>query len=233
MRQRGMRGFLSTRETSALIDLPSDWDQYLASRTGKFRNNMRRWQRRVDELGTVRYLKYRPQGEANDNGDPGWELYDACERIAARSWQGSSDSGTTLSHDSIRPFLRAAHKAAAKIGAADLNLMYLDDDPVAFEYGYCWQGYKYSLRFGFDAERCQSGIGNLMWLETIKASIEANDHTFDMGPGSLDYKRHYYTRLCECQTIDHYRRFAPKAQAIALKNLISQYLPTTAAQTNQ
>ncbi len=228
----GMRGFPSVRETAALIDLPGSWEDYVASRTGKFRNNMRRWERRVKESGSLRYLKHRPRGESHDDADPRWDLYDTCEQLAARSWQGSSDSGTTLSHSSIRPYLRDAHAAAVRIGAADLNLLYLDDQPIAFEYGYWWQGYKYSLRFGFDSGLSQSGVGNLMWLETIKASIEANDHTFDMGPGSLDYKRHYYTRLCDCQTIDHYRRFAPKAQAIALKNLISQHLPASVAQSH-
>ena len=214
--QHGLRAFPSVRETSALIDLPASWDDYLASRTGKFRNNMRRWQRRVQVSGSVRYVKYRPQGESVGDDDPRWDLYDTCEQLAARSWQGSSDSGTTLSHEAIRPYLRDAHAAAVRLGAADLNLMYLNDQPVAFEYGYWWQGYKYSFAVWVQtANSVNRASANLMWLETIKASIESGDHTFDMGPGSLDYKRYYYTRLNQCQTLDHYRRFAPKAQAIA------------------
>ena len=223
MQQKGMRVFPAVRETTALIDLPSTWEQYLASRGSKFRNNLRRWERRVNEMGTLRFEKYRPLGEHVGQADPRWDLYDACENLAARSWQGASESGTTLSHETIRPFLRDVHQAAVTLGAADLNLMYLNDTAVAFEYGYWWQGYKYSLRFGYDSDLCQAGVGNLMWLETIKASLVAGDHTFDMGPGSLEYKRYFLTRTCECQTLDHYRRFAPKAQMIAMKQSLTQW----------
>jgi len=226
MSAAGLRVFRSIRSTTCLIELPATWDDYLASRTRKFRNNLRRWQRRINEIGTLRYQKYRPATDESCETDPRWDLYDACENLAARSWQGGSLTGTTLSHQSIRPFLRDVHQASAAIGAADVNLLYLNDTPVAFEYGYWWQGYKYSLRFGYDREASQAGIGNLMWLETIKASIAAGDHTFDMGPGSLEYKQYYMTRTCDCLTLDHYRKLAPKAQAIALKHVIKSWWPS-------
>ena len=226
MNSVGMRTFASVRETSALIDLPADWETYLASRGSKFRNNVKRWTRRVNELGTLRYEKYRPT--ASQNESPRWDLYDICENLAAKSWQGSSESGTTLSHASIRAFLRDSHEAAAGAGGLDLNLLYLNEQPVAFEYGYWWQGYKYSLRFGYDDSLCKVGVGNLMWLETIKESIALGDHTFDMGPGSLDYKKYYLTRTCDCKTLDHYRSTAPKAQMISMKNQFSTWWSTTA-----
>lgn len=218
MNDAGMRTFGSVRETSALIDLPSDWDAYLSSRGSKFRNNVKRWTRRVNELGTLRYEKYRPT--ASDNTSPRWDLYDSCEALAAKSWQGSSESGTTLSHQDIRPFLRNVHEVAAKAGGLDLNLLYLNEHPVAFEYGYWYCGYKYSLRFGYDDKLCKAGVGNLMWLETIKASIERGDHTFDMGPGSLDYKKYFLTHICDCKTLDHYRSGASKASDRAEKPMV-------------
>ena len=45
------------------------------------------------------------------------------ERIAQRSWQGSSSDGTTMSHETARPFLRDVHVACAKAGSLDLNLL--------------------------------------------------------------------------------------------------------------
>jgi CelD/BcsL family acetyltransferase involved in cellulose biosynthesis len=223
MARAGMRVFPLVRGTTAVIDLPKKWDDYLASRSSKFRNNLRRWRRRVSEKGTLRFEKYRPGGEQTGDTDPRWDLYDTCERLAERSWQGSSETGTTLSHDSVRPFLRDVHREAATLGAADVNLMYLDDAPVAFEYGYWWQGYKYSLRFGYDGGLCRIGVGNLMWLDTIAASVAAGDHTVDMGPGSLEYKRHFMTRTADCLTLEHYRRSAPKAQAIAVKQILKSW----------
>ena len=226
MHAKRMKTFRATRCTTAVIDLPASSEEYHASRSGKFRNNLRRWRRRVEATGELRYEKFRPPSDSTEHSDPRWDLYELCEQLAARSWQGASDTGTTLSHQSVRPFLRDVHQAATVLGAADLNLLYLNEQPVAFEYGYCWQGCKFSLRFGYDQQASRSGIGNLLWMETINASIAAGDHTFDMGPGSLDYKRFYLTRICDCETLDHYRPFAPKAQAIALKHLVRSWLPS-------
>ncbi|WP_164102106.1 GNAT family N-acetyltransferase [Candidatus Laterigemmans baculatus] len=220
MRANRMKLFRSTRCTTAVIDLPQTCEEYHASRSGKFRNNWKRWRRRVEATGEMRYEKFRPRHDPTATSDPRWDLYDACEEIASRSWQGSSSTGTTLSHASVRPFLRDVHRAAAALGAVDLNLLYLDDQPVAFEYGYWWQGYKTSLRFGYDQSASKSGIGNLLWIEAIQASIDAGDHTFDMGPGSLEYKTQYLTRTCDCETLDYFRPLAPKAQLIALKQVL-------------
>ena len=172
-------------------------------------------------MGELRFEKYRPH--ASGKPLPRWDLFDVCVDLAAKSWQGSSETGTTLSHESIQAFLRDIHEAAARIGALDLNLLYVNDQAVAFEYGYSWQGYKYSLRFGYDSDACSSGIGNLMWLETIKASIERGDHTFDMGPGSLDYKKYYYTRTSDCRTLDFFRASSLQAQMISIKNQLSNW----------
>ncbi len=221
MSELGMRVHESVRETAAFIELPSTFDEYMDSRSSKFRNNVKRWRRRVEEYGTLRFEKYRATEE---NGwAPRWELWDFCVELAARSWQGSSQTGTTLSHPEIKTFLRDVHGVAANLGAIDVNLMYLNDEPVAFEYGYCWHGYKYALRFGYDASCCNAGIGNVMWLESIKASIEAGDHTFDMGPGSLEYKRHYCTHMHDCLTLDHFSKSSTRAQLIALKHDFSSW----------
>jgi CelD/BcsL family acetyltransferase involved in cellulose biosynthesis len=216
----GLKVHDSVRQTVALIDLPKTWDDYLMSRGSKFRNNMKRWERRVNESGKLRFEKFRSTTQCSDQpADLRFDLYDICVDIANRSWQGSSVTGTTLSHPEVSGFLRTAHGAATRLGAVDLNLLYLNEQPVAFEYGYCWHGNKFSLRFGFDKDVCDAGVGNLMWLKTIQASIEAGDYCFDMGPGSLDYKKFYATRNVDCTTLDYFRSLAPKAQLIAWNRL--------------
>ena len=117
-------------DRTAVVDLAGTWDEYLASRPAKWRNNFRRQERKVCEQGHVGYLRYRPLGEAKGDGDPRWDLYDACEGLARRSWQGTSTTGTTLSHESIRPYLRETHAAAARVGALDLNLLLIGGPPA-------------------------------------------------------------------------------------------------------
>lgn len=188
---------VESRETdrTAFIDLPATMEEYLASRTAKWRMDGRRRQRRLEERGEVRYERYRPRGDELGDGDPRWDLYADCETVAQKSWQGSSTDGTTITHPSIRPFLRDMHRTASAAGAADVNLLYLNDRPIAFYYAYHFQGSIFGLRTGFDAEASRDGAGHLMYRHVIADSIRRGDRLLDLGPGSLDVKRHLYTRV--------------------------------------
>ena len=92
------------------------------------------------ERGAVTFVRYRPEGKRFDDGDPRWDLYDACEAIARRSWQGGATDGTTLSHSSVREFLRDAHETAAAAGGLDLNLLLVGGRAAAFAYNYHFRG---------------------------------------------------------------------------------------------
>ena len=117
---------------------------------------------RLPSRAKSRYVRYRPLGRPHDDGSPRWDLYDACEELARRSWQGAATNGTTLSHETVRGFLRDVHEAAAAAGAVDLNLLLIDGAPVAFVYGYHYRGYVYGLRRGYDAGQAAPGAGNVL-----------------------------------------------------------------------
>lgn len=195
-------------DRTSLIDLPNSFDAYLESRGRRWRTHYGRWLRRVRERGDLRYVRYVPRclsvaGSSAADVDPRWDLYDDCESVARRSWQGSSTSGTTLTHDSIRPFLRAMHETACRCGAADLNLLYLDDQPLAFFYAYRRADTLFGLRTGFDASLSKDGVGNIMYMHVLEDSIARGDKLIDLGPGSLKAKEPLRTRLEPIYRLPH------------------------------
>ena len=217
LRRAGLRAYKTVWNRTAVVDLAGSWDTYIADHTSKWRNNLRRWERNLAKRGEVGYLRYRPRGESHGDGDPRWDLYDACEELAKCSWQGASEDGTTLSHDSVRPFLRDVHALAAKIGALDLNLLLLDGKPLAFAYNYHYAGSIYGLRVGYDAQQSRDGVGNVLYVNAIRDSFQRGDHTYDMGVGSLEIKRYFLTRIVPIYRFSHYRLTAPRAQVLRLK----------------
>lgn len=217
MHDAGFSAHATIWHETAIIDLSDTWDAYLAGRGGKWRNNFRRWERNFGRHGKVTYLRYRPQGEEHGDGDPRWDLYDACEEIARRSWQGSSVTGTTLSHQSVRPFLREAHAEAAKAGAVDLNLLLVDGEPRAFAYNYQCRGSVYGLRVGYDPVHSRDGAGNLLYAYAIRDSYDRGDHVYDLGVGSFDAKRQLLTRVVPILRYSHFSPAVPRAQILRLK----------------
>ena len=65
------------------------WQDYWSGRDKKWRHNIERCGRRLAEQGEVTFQRYRPEGAGRGDGDPRWDLYDACVEIARRSWQSS------------------------------------------------------------------------------------------------------------------------------------------------
>lgn len=209
-------------DETALVDLADGWDAYWASRTSKFRNNVRRYERRLTERGEVRYVRYRPQGEAAGDCDPRWDLYQSCVDLARQSWQGSSDTGTTISHASISSFMSDVHEAAARSGSLDLNLLSIDERPVAFAYNYHYRGSVFGLRVGFDAQAARDGAGNLLYMRVLKDSCQRGDRLYDMGPGSLDIKQQILTRTAASFRYTHFAPLSPKAQLLRLKRTVER-----------
>lgn len=181
-------------ETS-LIDLPGSLEEYFASRTSKWRNNYRRWFRRLEQRGELSFTRFRPRGIQFNDADPRWDLYDACEEVARNSWQAKSLNGTTLTHGTVRPFLRDVHEAACAAGAAEINLLMLDGRPLAFLYCYHYGTAVFGLRIGYDENLSRDGVGNVLYMHVIDDSIKRGDRILDLGPGSLAAKRAITSRI--------------------------------------
>jgi CelD/BcsL family acetyltransferase involved in cellulose biosynthesis len=217
MREAGLQAYKTVWNRTAMIDIEGTWDEYLAGRSKKWQRNIRHWGRKLAEQGQVTHVRYRPKGKAFGEDDPRWDLYDSCEDISRKSWQGSSVTGTTLSHESVRPFLRDVHARAAKRGALDMNLLYVDGKPAAFAYNYHFEGSIYGLRAGYDARLSKAGLGNVLYARTIEDSFQRGDHTYDLGVGSLDVKKRFLNCIVPIFRYSHFRVASPVAQLLRTK----------------
>ena len=122
------------------------------------------------------------------------------------------------------------HETAAAAGAVDLNLLLLDNVPVAFIYGYHYRGYVYGLRRGYDEDRSRQGAGNVLLAYTLRDSFARGDRIYDMGVGSYESKRHFETRQIPILRYSHYAPDVPRTQVLRLKRWWqSRRLPTSIA----
>jgi len=217
MRQAGMAGIPSILDRTTILELHGSWEQHLARQPRRWRRNLRADERRLERLGRVEFIRYRPPGQAAGEYDPRWDLYNACEQVAAESWQGSSHSGTTLSHPSVRPFLRDMHEAAATEGAVDLNLLTLDGRPAAFVYNYHHRGCLYGLRMGYIAEPGYEGAGSVLLARVIRDSYARGDRLFDLGVGLHDWKRYFASRTLPILRFTYCPLLSMRAQLLRLK----------------
>ncbi len=213
----------------AMIDMDGTWDEYWSGLKKKWRHNIDRLGRRLAEHGEVTYVRYRPEGAACGDDDPRWDLYDTCVELAQRSWQGSSTSGTTLSHEAVSDFLSDSHAAAARAGSLDLNLLLLAGRPIAFQYNYHYQGRVYALRKGYDPEFGPVRPGLVLKRRMLQDSFDRGDLCHNMGVDALDTKRPWQTSLVPSYRYTHFPIAVPRVQLLRIKRWVQDRLVSTAS----
>jgi hypothetical protein len=216
MRAAGFQAYPTVWNQTAAVDFSAGWEEYLAGRKGVWLRRMRQTEEKLLRQGRVSFLRCRPASKQQGDGDPHWDLYDACEAIARSSWQASATDGTTLSHETVKGFLRDLHVLAASAGMADMSLLMLNDQPAAFIYGYHYRGRAYGLRRGFDAELSRTGLGSVLLWNTLKESAQRGDGMYDMGIGSLESKRHFKNCMLPIYRLSHFPSAVVRTQFLRL-----------------
>ncbi len=213
LRQAGLPAVKIPSGELSWIDMSDGWTAYWTGRNARLRNNIRRCERRLATLGRVASIHYQPQ-----HGDPRWDLYTQCEDVAAQSWQARSTTGNTLSSHSVQPFLWDMHDVASQLGCASINLLILNDRPIAFSYDYVFRDRIYGLRTGFVPEFAHTGPGSVLLARSLQAYSRRGTWTIDLGETHSDYKVRWRTKADTSFKFCHYPRLAWRAQARCWKN---------------
>ena len=220
MSKCGLKAYAFVQDRTSIVTFNQTWDEYRQGKTSKNRNNFKRAEKRLHNAGRVEYVRYRPAPGEADGDNCRMDLYDAALTVAGRSWQAHSADGTTLTHDSVAPFLRAAYKTAARNGNLDLNLLYLDGTPIAFALNFIYKGSLQGIRIGYDQGKAPSGTGNTLHLLMIENSFQLGDRVYDMGPGSVDIKKVLRTEIRNIYRYSHVYLLAVRPFLYGLKRLI-------------
>ncbi|TWT30079.1 GNAT family N-acetyltransferase [Blastopirellula retiformator] len=212
-RLAGMTPLITPWKEVSMVDLPDSWEDYLKTRKTKFRQNVRRLMRR-GELSGITFHRYRPAPSPAGSMDESWALLDECIDLAARSWQGASQTGTTLSHQGVRDYFHDSHEAATRLGMLDIGYLRQADRMVAFGYKYHHQGEVQAMRVGHDPELQTEGLGTLQYAHGLRDSIEVGDRRFDFGPNHLEVKANWRTSLATSYRVCYHSQWMLRAQAL-------------------
>ena len=226
MRVVGMPTDERPDRTTSIVDFAGNWEGYLAARPRKTRHEIGRILRRASEHQNLTYIRHRPAPAREGDGDPAWDLYAMCEHVALASWQGSSTTGNTITHDRVRHFLRDAHAVAARLGMVDMNLLLVDGRPAAFSYNYNFRGRLTCLRIGYDPALRSGGHGKALLLQSIQDGFDRGDHSYDLGPGDSRLERELRTDTEKSYQLTHTPIGSWRSQAVRWARWAKKWRPS-------
>ncbi len=168
------------------IDLPSDWDTYLARFGAKTRQEIRRSLRKLD-AESVRVVRCESPEEIEQGLTALFDLHN-------RRWKSRNISGVFQRKPKEAEFYKRFALVAADRGWLRLFVVYRDNVPVAAEIGYVYQDKHLALQSGFDPE-VGIDIGKALKAHIVRHCIEQGLKEHDFLGGYSDNKFRWQAKI--------------------------------------
>jgi CelD/BcsL family acetyltransferase involved in cellulose biosynthesis len=171
---------------SPFITLPDAADNSFEYGSTKFRANLRRRRRRLQERGQITLERI--------EGGPSLQrhLEDGL-RLEASGWKGSAGTAIRQDPDTLGFYLALAHHAAAR-GMLRLWVMRLDGWAIAFHFALEHGGRYLLLKPAYDESLAACSPGQLLMQDVLADCVERGLREFDFLGPDMPWKRDWTTK---------------------------------------
>ena len=197
-RQAGFPTGTWESQRSPYIPLCKSFDELMQPISTKFKANLRRRRKRLEEQGVVSCRRVTGGHELEAVMVAGFTL-------EQEGWKGAA--GTAIAQDPrTRGFYTDLAHATAPLGYLALYALYLNERMVAFQYGLEYQGVYSLLKVGYDESLSACSPGQLLVEEVLKDNVRRGLREFDFLGPSMAWKRDWTDRVRPHQWLFVFRK---------------------------
>jgi CelD/BcsL family acetyltransferase involved in cellulose biosynthesis len=168
---------------SYFLELPITFDEYLSQRSPKFRNHLKRVEKKLAERSSARVLDC----SSKDDVTHGFEMLLQIERL---SWKHAHGTAISAVERQIK-FYRSLCEGAASAGRLHLQILTIDDLPVAHNLGYLANGCYSYLKTSYDEEHKAAGVATYLRARLIETLIERGVSRLDFPAEPYEWERQW------------------------------------------
>jgi len=171
-------------DASPYLPINMSWEQFLSSKSAKFRHNRKREEQTLRKSGRLDVRWFETAGDVS-------QLYDCMMEIESHSWKKSAGIAVSLRpheqryYQTLLPFL-------AERKALFANVLYLDDRPIAYNLCYFWNGKVGQLKTSFHEAYHSLSPGSVAIQIALRRAFELNAKEFDF-LGDAQYHKLLWT----------------------------------------
>ena len=179
--EAGFRRIVRTIARAPYVPVDGSFEEYMTGLDRKFRKEIGRLWRRLEERGETR-VTYEDGSERLD------DLLSEGFQLEGSGWK--TEAGTAiLSAPAVERFYREVARWAADRGWLRLAFLRLDGRALAFDMCLEHGGAFYVLKGGFDVEERKAGPGTLLTHDGIRRAFDAGLDSYELLGQADDYKR--------------------------------------------
>jgi CelD/BcsL family acetyltransferase involved in cellulose biosynthesis len=171
------------REESPVLKFEHDsWDEFLRQRGRNFRQQVRRFPRKLSELGKVSYrLAADPERLPCD--------FDTLVRLHRQRWDGAASAFLLA-----EPFHREFATEALRRGWLRLWFLEIDGKPVAALHGFRFAGAECAYQAGRDPSFQRQPLGFVLLAHAVREALTDGMGEYRLLRGGAPYKERFATR---------------------------------------
>lgn len=143
------------------------WEDYYKSLSKNMKHNLKRRTKRINEMGTVTYKKYGGDELTFSNFE---EMFILSEK---------SNFPDLYRTEQLRGFHKSLFEYMQKQEWLQIEMLYVNERPIAFQYGFCFENRYEDWRGGIDKEFETLAPGKLLMMfsleERFKRGLQEND----------------------------------------------------------
>lgn len=211
-------------DPSYLLALPDSFDAYLAARSGKFRNHLKRTRRKIDDLHTAKIVAWDELADF----DGAYEMLLAVEK---NSWKQAHGTAITAVGRQLAFYGDMSRGAAAR-GRLHLHFLTVEGAPVAYNLGYiagdCYSYLKTSFDEGFRA----LSVSTYLRAHLVESLIARGTRWLDFPAEPYEWERQWTETVRWHRSISIYNR-TWAARLLSLANRLRRRAASTPQLTHR
>jgi CelD/BcsL family acetyltransferase involved in cellulose biosynthesis len=165
------------------IELPADWEEYVAGLSKSHRKQVRRLERRFSETGEAALFT----ADSEEQVARGMQLFEALHQ---KRRQSLGEPGC-FADPQFAAFLRDVAGRLWESGNLRMQWVELHGKPVAAEFHLATSDAVYAYQAGVDPDALDDEPGRLITVATIQQAIEERKTWFEFLRGDEPYKAHF------------------------------------------
>lgn len=173
----------------------TDWDKYYKSLSKKFRKNLRRAERNANDLGEITVKRF-----ASDQLS--WKQFESIIELNQHS-----NYPRVYESNLEQNFLKELFACASQWLV--IYLLYADENPIAYEYGFLYNNCFEDWRAGFDTRIDPSiSVGKLLSMHVTKDCFNRNCIAIDYMRGAHEYKTEWQPNTAHFKEVRIFRHWS-------------------------
>lgn len=201
------------------LDLPANWEDYLASISKSHRKQLRQLERRVLESGRTSWLRV----ESESDLETGWDVLVDLHQRRRRSLGEPGCFASRLFHD-------FHHEVVSRLlpkNQLRISWLELDGTPAAAEYHLAGTNTTYAYQGGVDPDRLGEESGRLSTILCLRAAMDEGHRQMDFLRGDEPYKAHWRATprpTFDCRVVPNRRIARLRGRVLNLGGAVTDWM---------